>query len=169
MHKNNSLFYFACVLCLYFTFTFFYSMENLYDILQSHPGATLEELRKAYTQLILKYHPDKTPQKDNLPAFQTNTEKFIQIDRAWKILSHPELRSQFDAKWYERSLVQDLPIQETVHFKDFDFDSCENVYMYPCRCGSCYVLSHLESQVRFDIVCCETCSLTVQVMYIEKL
>ncbi|XP_059147538.1 DPH4 homolog isoform X2 [Physella acuta] len=144
-------------------------MENLYDILQSNPGATVEELKKAYTQLILKYHPDKTPQKHNLPASQTNTEKFIQVDRAWKILSDPELRAQFDAKWYERSLVQDLPIQETVHIKDFDFDSCENVYTYPCRCGSCYVLSELESQVRFDIVCCETCSLTVQVIYEEKL
>ncbi|KAK3754532.1 hypothetical protein RRG08_016722 [Elysia crispata] len=38
-------------------------MENLYEILQCAPTASRDELRRAYTRLALKHHPDKRAQR----------------------------------------------------------------------------------------------------------
>ncbi|BFZ18933.1 hypothetical protein BsWGS_21972 [Bradybaena similaris] len=146
-------------------------MENLYEILQSDPGASTEQLRDSYKRLVRLYHPDKNVQilagncNGTSPPKPDVADKFINIDRAWKILGNPQLRAQFDAKWHERNLAQDLPIQDVVSFEDFDHDDEDNMYTYACRCGGVYLLSELDSQLHFDIVCCETCSLTIQVRY----
>lgn len=143
-------------------------MENLYEVLQSDHGASTEDLKKSYTRLIRLYHPDKNIQTavvgDN-SRLTDNAEKFIQIDRAWKILSDPQLRAKFDAKWHEHNVVKDLPVQDIVPLEDFDYDDKDHVYSYPCRCGSDYLLSEMDCQLHFDFVCCETCSLTIKVVY----
>ncbi|CAL1547697.1 unnamed protein product [Lymnaea stagnalis] len=146
-------------------------MDNLYEILHCRFGDSVESLKKSYMSLVRLHHPDKLPQHSSSDSgldFQrdnVNTEMFIKIDRAWKILSNPHLRAQYDAKWHERTLVQNLPIQDTVFFKDFEFDETENMYKYTCRCGSYYLLSNSESEFHFDIICCDTCSLTIKVNY----
>lgn len=43
------------------------------------------------------------------------------------------------------------------------------IYRYDCRCGGSYVLTDVDVQLRFDIVCCDTCSLSVQVIYDTEL
>ncbi|GFO26144.1 Dnaj-like protein subfamily c member 24 [Plakobranchus ocellatus] len=90
---------------------------------------------------------------------------FVKIDKAWKILGDPQLRAAYDIKWHDRCLAQEYPIQDTVHFKEFSFDSEEEMFMYPCRCGSDFVLTEFESQLFYDIVCCDTCSFAVKVCY----
>lgn len=44
--------------------------------------ASIEEVRKAYRQLSLKYHPDRCKDKDKLKC----KEKFQQITQAYEIL-----------------------------------------------------------------------------------
>lgn len=44
----------------------------------------------------------------------------------------------------------------------------DTIYMYECRCGGNYVLTGLDVQLQFDLVCCDTCSLSVQVIYVDK-
>lgn len=64
--------------------------DTLYNILNLKKSATPDEVKRAYRQLALKYHPDKNP---NDP---TTNEKFQDINRAHKILSDQLKRSIYD-------------------------------------------------------------------------
>lgn len=50
---------------------------NYYEILKVPNNASLDDIRKAYQQLILIHHPDKNPGGDN--------DLFIKIDEGTKI------------------------------------------------------------------------------------
>lgn len=63
---------------------------DLYDILQINKNASDIEIKKAYRKLILKYHPDKSKEKNN--------DMFIKIQYAYEILSNKESRKQYDNK-----------------------------------------------------------------------
>lgn len=134
-------------------------MENLYDILECDPSVSQEEVKRCYVNLVLKFHPDKSRSEDSAA--------FIKLKRAWDVLGNPVLRREYDARWKERCLVQDLPVQEEVECSEFELiESCCS-YCYPCRCGGDFILSEAEAKFHYDIVCCEICSLTVRVLYTD--
>lgn len=64
--------------------------DSLYNILSLNKSATPDEVKRAYRQLALKYHPDKN---QNDP---TSHAKFQDINRAHKILSDQLKRSIYD-------------------------------------------------------------------------
>lgn len=64
--------------------------DSLYNILNLKKSATPDEVKRAYRQLALKYHPDKN---QNDP---TSHAKFQDINRAHKILSDQLKRSIYD-------------------------------------------------------------------------
>jgi len=64
-------------------------MSTHYNILGVSPDASESEIRKAYRQLSLQYHPDRN---DSIDA----VEKFKQINEANEILSDPDKRKQYD-------------------------------------------------------------------------
>ncbi|RUS71619.1 hypothetical protein EGW08_020611, partial [Elysia chlorotica] len=159
-------------------------MENLYEILQCAPTASRDELRRAYTRLALQHHPDKTAQRraaensalsapsENLNNGSSSVTKdkssdseFVKIDLAWKVLGNDDLRAEYDIKWQDRCLMQEHPVQDSIPFDDFDFDPSEEIYSYPCRCGSEFLFTDFDRQLLCDYVCCGTCSLTVKIIY----
>jgi len=65
--------------------------DDYYKVLGLDKGASLEDIKKAYRKLALKYHPDRNP-TDKKRA----EEKFKEISEAYAVLSDPEKRKQYD-------------------------------------------------------------------------
>eukprot|EP01095_Lingulamoeba_sp_RSL-Kostka_P005100 TRINITY_DN16457_c0_g1_i1.p2 TRINITY_DN16457_c0_g1~~TRINITY_DN16457_c0_g1_i1.p2 ORF type:complete len:412 (-),score=145.23 TRINITY_DN16457_c0_g1_i1:78-1313(-) len=68
-----------------------YAGEDYYNILGIKRDASTKEIRKAYRDLSLKWHPDKNP--DNR---EEATKKFEKISRAKEILTDEEKRRIYD-------------------------------------------------------------------------
>lgn len=65
-------------------------MENYYNILNISKSADEEEVKKAYRNLAMRYHPDKNP------GNKIAEEKFKRISEAYSILSNPQKRKDYD-------------------------------------------------------------------------
>jgi molecular chaperone DnaJ len=64
--------------------------KDYYQILGIEPDASEEEIKLAYRKLAKKYHPDHN--QDNPKA----EKKFKEISEAYKVLSDPEKRANYD-------------------------------------------------------------------------
>jgi len=63
--------------------------ESYYNILGVTEAASKDEIKKAYRQKSLKYHPDKNPSEDA-------REVFIKINEAYEILGDDDKRREYD-------------------------------------------------------------------------
>lgn len=71
---------------------------DYYVVLGLQRSATLDDIKKAYRKLALKYHPDKNPD---------GGERFKQISRAYDVLSSPEKRAIYDS-YGAKGLLYDM-------------------------------------------------------------
>mmetsp|Transcript_20775 Transcript_20775/g.30762 ORF Transcript_20775/g.30762 Transcript_20775/m.30762 type:complete len:369 (+) Transcript_20775:78-1184(+) len=74
---------------LLLTLVFALAGRDFYEILGVSRGASESEIKKAYRQLSLKYHPDKNKSEDA-------ATKFAEIVSAYEVLSDSEKRSTYD-------------------------------------------------------------------------
>lgn len=84
---------------------------NYYDVLGVSRNASIDEIKKAYRKLALKYHPDRNK------GDKGTEEKFKGINEAYEILSDPEKRKQYDTY----GSYQEMPGGGTSGFQGFDF------------------------------------------------
>jgi molecular chaperone DnaJ len=66
--------------------------RDYYEILGLAKGASKEEIKKAYRNLALKYHPDRVSPDKKKEA----EEKFKEISEAYAVLSDDQKRAQYD-------------------------------------------------------------------------
>lgn len=64
-------------------------MPTLYEILEVDKTASIDDIKKSYKKLALKYHPDKNHDNDT-------SEKFKEISHAYEILSDEQKRKYYD-------------------------------------------------------------------------
>ena len=63
--------------------------KDYYEILGVNKASSLDEIKKAYKKLALKYHPDRNKEKDA-------EEKFKEISESYAVLSDKEKRATYD-------------------------------------------------------------------------
>ena len=64
--------------------------RDYYEVLGVSKTATEDEIKKAYRQIAIKYHPDRNP------GDKSAEEKFKEAAEAYNVLHDPEKRQQYD-------------------------------------------------------------------------
>lgn len=111
-------------------------------------------------QLSRQHHPDKNG--------GLTSETFIQIDKAWKVLSDERKRSVYDAEQANAKLEreQDAAIWQTLQLCELEIDQTDT-YSLTCRCGGQYQIEleevvELREREELEVLLdCDTCSLNI--------
>jgi DnaJ-class molecular chaperone len=67
------------------------SEENHYKTLDVPETASVDEIKKAYRKLSLKYHPDKNPGKPEM------VDMFRKVSEAYNVLGDTQKKAEYDA------------------------------------------------------------------------
>ncbi|MDT8439218.1 MAG: DnaJ C-terminal domain-containing protein [Wenzhouxiangellaceae bacterium] len=63
--------------------------KDYYSIMGVEPGASADEIKRAYRRLARKYHPDVSSEADA-------EARFKEVGEAWEVLKDPDKRAQYD-------------------------------------------------------------------------
>lgn len=104
--------------------------KTYYEILGVKPDCTLDELKKVYKDLALKYHPN-------------NGEYFNKISEAYKVLSNPESRIRYDFRG-----------DEDFSYKTFLDRKCQNIiYQLDVTLEECYKGTEKQINITRNVIC----------------
>ena len=78
-------------------------MKDYYKILEVHPEASEEVIKKTYRTLALRYHPDKCIRSRKRWA----EAKFKELSEAFQVLSDPIKRREYDRNGYSEQLAKE--------------------------------------------------------------
>ncbi|KAL3845178.1 hypothetical protein ACJIZ3_002581 [Penstemon smallii] len=108
-----------------------------YDIIGVNEDASQEEIRRTYRTAILNYHPDKM-QSTSTPERELNDNRFLEVQRAWKVLADPKSRALYDNEL--QTLRQDTVTADDISLEDMNVEGDGNYFelSYNCRCGDCF-------------------------------
>ena len=87
--------------------------EDYYKTLGINKNVSIEDIKKAYRKLALKYHPDKNPNDKKAE------EKFKKISEAYAVLGNEEKRKQYDS--FGADMFSQKYSQEDI-FRGFDLN-----------------------------------------------
>lgn len=90
--------------------------RDYYDILGVNKNASLDDIKKAYRELALRFHPDRVPHEQK----KESEEKFKEISEAYAVLSDAQKRALYDQ--YGHAGIDQKYAEEDI-FKGADFSS----------------------------------------------
>ena len=85
-------------------------IPDYYEFLEISPQATQETIHRVYRFLAARYHPDHSA--------TGNLEKFTQLTQAYRVLSDPAQRAEYNARRSMRQVTFQNPLSTTVDFMD---------------------------------------------------
>lgn len=152
---------------------------NYYEVLHLPRNETFlspERVKKAYRTTLLSHHPDKAKAGAGT-GVETHTVTIDEIALAYKTLSEPSLRAEYD-RWLTTSQDSDdlkggrihHTGLETVDLDDLAFDEKSQSWSRDCRCGvGGYAVTEDELEKHLEdreiIVGCRGCSLWLRVLF----
>ncbi len=101
--------------------------KNYYDILGVDKTAEQEEIKKAHRKLIFKHHPDRNFDSKKYKTieeyrqskdYKEHNKKIIEIEQAYKVLSDPLKRKQYDDFGHGAFAESGASDRSSSHFKD---------------------------------------------------
>ncbi|XP_012257134.1 dnaJ homolog subfamily C member 24-like [Athalia rosae] len=134
------------------------SISNYYEILGCDQESTYENLKQAYHELALRFHPDKVSNTAD------NGGEFQKIDEAWKVLRDPSLRRQYDVEFRQAKLeAESQLVYARITPGELEATDDENVMSYRCRCGSSYSVHSQDLNESNNVlhVYCDECTFMI--------
>ncbi|CAH1121720.1 unnamed protein product [Ceutorhynchus assimilis] len=154
--------------------------DDYYKLLNIPRDATLQEIRKAFKIMAVKFHPDKNQEDPDAE------KKFIKLAKAYEVLKDPSSRKQYDLHGDEEfkdrkqnyhsysyyrdhfGIYDDDPIIVTLSKNDYELNVLDEnqvwfVNFYSPHCSHCHDMApiwrklalELEGVVRIAAVNCE--------------
>ena len=144
---------------------------DLYAVLGVDGDARPEDIRKAYRDMVRLVHPDKLPNARGDQHAVVSAGKFLDVQRAWQVLSDPGQKNRYDA-WRAKQRVVLLMseeglgnhVHEELLLSELEYDEEEYAHVYLCRCGETVYIDEDDFENRSDaVVTCGSCSLRYSV------
>jgi molecular chaperone DnaJ len=66
------------------------SKKDYYEVLAVSRSASMDDIKKAYRKLAMKFHPDKNP------GDKVAEDRFKEISEAYEVLRDPKRRQMYD-------------------------------------------------------------------------
>ncbi|KAH7338841.1 DnaJ domain-containing protein [Rhizoctonia solani] len=145
-----------------------------YTVLGLSRDATTTEIRRSYRAALLRTHPDKQGQ-----IYQESDSAgaaILQIQDAYRILSDPALRTEYDqllkrgggrvalTKVAQRP-ANEVSLDEFTEEELLGSSRESSRWVYPCRCGNQFVIVEEELERGVHYIGCTGCSEVVWVGY----
>ena len=88
------------------------SDHDYYEILEVHLKASQEVIERAYKTLIMKYHPDRNPGRE-----EWATQKTILMNEAYGVIGNPTRRAEYDAQRKVAKPITRPPIKPSAPYQ----------------------------------------------------
>jgi curved DNA-binding protein CbpA len=87
--------------------------KNYYEILRLYPGATEAQIKTAFHQFALRFHPDQLVEEGD-EVVEAASELFKRGVEAYNILLKPDLRERYDAELRKGRIRMDANARPSV-------------------------------------------------------
>ncbi len=103
--------------------------KDYYDVLGVKKNASQDDIKKAYRELAMRYHPDRNMDKGAEEKAKVE-ERFKEVNEAYAVLSDPGKRQSYDAygsegfhqRYSEEDIFRGFNIDEVLRQMGFDFN-----------------------------------------------
>lgn len=112
-HRQQTMTIFMIIMIIFNIFIIQTESEDYYSLLGISRQASESEIKKAFRRLSLQYHPDKNLEDESAH------EKFVEINRAYEVLSDNEKRRVYDQHGEEGVLQHERQASQSSHHHSF--------------------------------------------------